>query len=50
MRLLIAMVATANKIATIYYKMVKYKQEFNPLYFQTVKVSLANPVECLRAD
>lgn len=26
-----AMVATANKIATIYYKMVKYKQEFNPL-------------------
>jgi transposase len=26
-----AMVATANKIATIYYKMVRYKQEFNPL-------------------
>ena len=26
-----AMVSTANKIATIYYKMVRYKQEFNPL-------------------
>ncbi|RYF88847.1 MAG: hypothetical protein EOO03_07415 [Chitinophagaceae bacterium] len=26
-----AVVATANKIATIYYKMVRYKQEFNPL-------------------
>jgi transposase len=26
-----AMVATANKIATIYYKMVRFKQEFNPL-------------------
>jgi transposase len=26
-----AMVATANKIASIYYKMVMYKQEFNPL-------------------
>lgn len=26
-----AIVATANKIATIYYKMVRYKQEFNPL-------------------
>lgn len=25
-----AMVATANKIATIYYKMVRYKVEFNP--------------------
>jgi transposase len=25
-----AMVATANKLATIYYKMVRYKQEFNP--------------------
>jgi hypothetical protein len=24
-------VATANKFATIYYKMVHYKQEFNPL-------------------
>ncbi|HVU98502.1 MAG TPA: IS110 family transposase [Puia sp.] len=26
-----AMVATANKIATIYYTMVRYKKEFNPL-------------------
>ncbi|MGI8952259.1 MAG: transposase [Chitinophagaceae bacterium] len=26
-----AMVAVANKIATIFYKMVKYKKEFNPL-------------------
>ena len=26
-----AVVATANKIATIYYKMVRYKQEFNPV-------------------
>jgi transposase len=26
-----AIVATANKIATIYYKMVRYKQEFNPV-------------------
>jgi transposase len=26
-----AVVATANKIATIYYKMVRYKQEFKPL-------------------
>jgi transposase len=26
-----AVVATANKIATIYYKMVRYKLEFNPL-------------------
>jgi transposase len=26
-----AKVATANKIASIYYKMVMYKQEFNPL-------------------
>ncbi len=26
-----AIVATANKIATIYYKMVRYKQEFQPL-------------------
>lgn len=30
-------VATANRIATIYYKMVRYKQEFNPFdlkYYQ----------------
>ena len=26
-----AVVATANKIATIYYKMVRYKKEFNPV-------------------
>ena len=26
-----AVVATANKLATIYYKMVRYKEEFNPL-------------------
>lgn len=26
-----AVVATANKIATIYYKMVRYKNEFNPI-------------------
>ena len=26
-----AIVATANKIATIYYQMVRYKKEFNPL-------------------
>jgi transposase len=26
-----AIVATANKIATIYYKMVRYKKEFNPV-------------------
>lgn len=26
-----AVVATANKIATIYYKMVRYKRQFNPL-------------------
>jgi len=26
-----AIIATANKIATIYYKMVHFKQEFNPL-------------------
>lgn len=26
-----AIVATANKIATIYYKMVRYKNEFNPV-------------------
>ncbi|MBD0286307.1 MAG: IS110 family transposase [Flavisolibacter sp.] len=26
-----AVIATANKIARIYYKMVRYKQEFNPL-------------------
>ncbi len=25
------MIATAGKIATIYYKMVRYKQEFNPI-------------------
>lgn len=30
-----AVVATANKIATIYYKMVRYKQEFNPLDLTT---------------
>ncbi|WP_121357295.1 hypothetical protein [Flavisolibacter nicotianae] len=29
-----AIVATANKIATIYYKMVRYKQEFNPVDLQ----------------
>jgi transposase len=29
-----AIVATANKLATIYYKMVRYKQEFNPLDLQ----------------
>lgn len=29
-----AIVATANKIATIYYKMVRYKQEFNPVELQ----------------
>jgi transposase len=29
-----AVVATANKIATIYYKMVRYKQEFNPVDLQ----------------
>ena len=29
-----AIVATANKIATIYYKMVRYKEEFNPLDFK----------------
>jgi len=26
-----AVVATANKIATIYYKMIRYKEEFKPL-------------------
>ena len=26
-----AVVATANKIATIYYKMIRYKKEFKPL-------------------
>ena len=26
-----AIIATANKLATIYYKMVRYKQEFNPM-------------------
>ncbi len=26
-----AVIATAAKIATIYYKMVRYKQEFNPV-------------------
>jgi len=26
-----AIIATANKIAKIYYKMVRYKQEFNPI-------------------
>lgn len=26
-----AIVATANKIATIYYKMVRYKKEFSPV-------------------
>lgn len=26
-----AIVATANKLAIIYYKMVRYKKEFNPL-------------------
>ena len=26
-----AIIATANKIATIFYKMVRYKQEFNPV-------------------
>ena len=26
-----AVIATANKIARIYYKLVRYKQEFNPL-------------------
>ena len=26
-----AVVATANKIATIYYKMVRYKEEFKPV-------------------
>jgi transposase len=29
-----AVVATANKIATIYYKMVRYKQEFSPVDLQ----------------
>jgi transposase len=29
-----AIVATANKIATIYYKMVRYKQEFNLVNLQ----------------
>ena len=29
-----AIVATANKIATIYYKMVSYKQEFKPVDLQ----------------
>jgi len=28
-----AVLATAGKIATIYYKMVRYKQEFKPLDF-----------------
>jgi transposase len=26
-----AIVATANKIATIYYKMVRYKEQFKPI-------------------
>ena len=29
-----AIVATANKIATIYYKMIRYKQEFSPVDLQ----------------
>ena len=29
-----AIVATANKIATIYYKMVRYKQAFKPVDLQ----------------
>jgi hypothetical protein len=29
-----AIIATANKIATIYYKMVRNKQEFNPVDLQ----------------
>jgi hypothetical protein len=29
-----AIIATANKLATIYYKMVRYKQEFNPVDLQ----------------
>jgi hypothetical protein len=29
-----AVVATDNKIATIYYKMVRYKEEFNPVDLQ----------------
>lgn len=29
-----AIVATANKLATIYYKMVRYKQEFSPVNLQ----------------
>lgn len=29
-----AIIATANKLATIYYKMVRYKQEFNPVNLQ----------------
>ncbi len=44
-----AMVATANKIATIYYKMVRYKQEFNPLdlhqYQQKYKLAKINYLE-----
>ena len=38
-----ASVATANKMATVFYKMVKNKQEFNPLdlheYQQRYKVA-----------
>ena len=33
-----AVVATANKIATIYYKIVRYKHEFNPVDLQTYQV------------
>jgi len=29
-----AIIATASKIATIYYKMVRNKEEFNPLNFK----------------
>jgi transposase len=29
-----AIIATANKLATIYYKMVRYKEEFNPVNLQ----------------
>jgi len=32
-----AIIATANKIATIYYKMVRYKQEFNPIELETYR-------------
>jgi len=54
----VEVIATANKIATIYYKMVRYRQEFNPIelelhqqkYKQAKIASLERELSQLKKD